>query len=52
MAWLRDYGDLGLLDADEGPDDSDAFFPPPRHNDVEALATEMEAVDGEELAAK
>ena len=28
-SWLRDYGDMGLLDADECPDDGDAFFPPP-----------------------
>ena len=30
--WVRDYGDLGLLDAaDDGPnDDDDLFFSPPR----------------------
>jgi hypothetical protein len=31
--WLRDYGDLGLLDADESPDDDgDLFFSPARTN--------------------
>jgi hypothetical protein len=31
--WLRDYGDLGLLDADDTPDDDgDLFFSPARKN--------------------
>ncbi|XP_048565319.1 protein EARLY RESPONSIVE TO DEHYDRATION 15-like isoform X1 [Triticum urartu] len=42
-SWLRDYGDLGLLDADEGPDDSDAFFPPPRHNGADGEERKGEA---------
>ncbi|CAM0956660.1 unnamed protein product [Alopecurus aequalis] len=30
-SWVRDYGDLGLLDADDGPDDDDdLFFSSPR----------------------
>uniref|UniRef100_A0ACD5TJ64 Uncharacterized protein n=1 Tax=Avena sativa TaxID=4498 RepID=A0ACD5TJ64_AVESA len=28
--WVRDYGDLGLLDAEDCPDDDDLFFAPPQ----------------------
>lgn len=52
-SWLRDYGDLGLLDADEGgPDDDDVFFPPalPRNDGEERKEEAAVKKSGGEVA--